>query len=468
MKNLPLILIIDDVAENIQVLAAALPDLYEVQFATSGPEGLQKVQQQRPDVILLDVMMPVMDGMEVLAELKANPLSESIPVILVTARTDPDSEAASFAAGAADFVHKPINPLVVRARVSQQLSVVQQQDQLERLVRERTAELAAERDRAQSASRAKSAFLANMNHELRTPLNHILGMVGIAQRRSAEPTTKEMLGKALVSTKSLHAMLEDLISVAEIDADELKLTLTPFSLEELLDEVIDHKRAAAQAKGIHVRHSIQPGMPTNFIGAAKHMAKVLDLLLGNALKFSQAGEIELVVTATASQVSAVALRFEVRDQGLGVDPSVKDQIFELFEQADATSTRKHGGIGLGLSLCKRLVALMAGTMGLSSELGQGSTFWLTVNLPIQKSDFGADAKSVLLNPEEKQRLITQAQTIEGLLARDDFYAIVVHLEDREALRPLLMEDFQAYCSAMENAEFDKALVPLRACLEFAQ
>lgn len=460
----PLILIIDDVMDNVEVLMAILAQDYAVQYATSGREGLELVRRQRPDLILLDVVMPEMSGYEVFEALKAQSLTASIPVIFVTARNDAVSETAAFSAGAADFIHKPVTPAVVRARISQQLSLARTQSELERMVLARTTELAAERDRANSANRAKSAFLANMNHELRTPLNHVIGMAGVLLRAPQSDANRNALEKIRNSGRNLLALVEDLIEVSRIEAGELQLVPAAFDLQRLLDTALQDIQPQAQAKGLQLRKQVEPGLPASLQGDARQIASILGQLLSNAVKFSDAGTITLAVQALASRHRDITLRFAVQDQGPGIAEATRAGIFELFNQGDNSSTRKAGGTGLGLTICKRLVDLMAGELSYSTQAGQGSTFWFALTLPLAAEPATAGEGAPVLPANERLKLLELAALMVGLLADDDVYALVLHQERRDALEPLLQAQFAAYAQALESVDFDTALRLLRAAL----
>ena len=199
----PVVLIVDDDPTNLKLLAEVLRADYRVKVATSGPEALElSCRAPYPTLILLDVMMPGMDGFAVCAALKQGAATAAIPVIFITAKTDADSETRALAGGAVDFIHKPINPTVVRARVRLHDELAQHRLHLEDLVHSRTLELAQARDAAESANRAKSAFLAKMSHEMRTPLNHITGITYLL-RRDAQPS--EMLARFIERVASIDS-----------------------------------------------------------------------------------------------------------------------------------------------------------------------------------------------------------------------------------------------------------------------
>ncbi|MEH6874883.1 MAG: response regulator, partial [Candidatus Competibacter sp.] len=258
------VLLVDDSPANLEILLGLLEEEYELTFATSGRQALSRLAQGcRPDLILLDVMMPEMDGYAVCAALKAEVDTREIPVIFVTARTDTDSEARALAAGAVDFIHKPLHSAVVRARVALHLelerrakalrdanqALAQHRDHLEEQVYVRTRELAEARDAAESANRAKSAFLANMSHEIRTPLNAILGFTHLLRRDGVAPAQAERLGKIDTAARHLLTLLNDILDLSKIEAGKLVLEENDFALEAVLDHVGSLIADGATAKG---------------------------------------------------------------------------------------------------------------------------------------------------------------------------------------------------------------------------
>jgi len=324
----PSVFIVDDTPTNIQVLISLLEDECELRFATSGPDALEMLRQEPlPDLLLLDVMMPGMDGYEVFEALKANPATRSLPVLFVTAKTDPASESRAFAAGAVDFIHKPFNHDVVRARVRLQLQLQaahrelqRHRDHLEELVEARTRELAAARDAAESANRAKSAFLANMSHELRTPLNHILGFASLLEDMVHEPDSQAMLRGILQSGQHLLELVRSVLDLSRAEADQITLAEIDFDLAGLLEHTLAQVREAAAAKGLSLRLEHDATLPVRLRGDPVRLGQVVGALLDNAVKFSRSGDVVLRTCCQAQHPHAVTLRIEVQDHGWASPP----------------------------------------------------------------------------------------------------------------------------------------------------
>ncbi len=387
MPNEARILIIDDIIENVEVLGEVLASRYDVQFATSGAEGLALVRHERPDLILLDVMMPGMNGYAVCATLKADPDTRSIPVIFVTAKNDAESESRALAEGAVDFIHKPINQEVVRARVGLHLALKNREDELSRLngdleqkVEQRTFALRDALTQAEGATRMKSDFLANMSHEIRTPMNAIIGMTHLIQGTELTPRQRNYLGKIEASSHHLLGIINDILDLSKIQAGKMSTEVVDFKLEHMLDNVVGLVAEKAADKGLELIVNMAPDVPLNLLGDPLRLGQILVNYANNAVKFTDRGEVEISVSVVKLRDHEAVLRFAVRDTGIGIDEHQRLKLFKDFEQGDSSTTRKYGGTGLGLAIVSRLVDLMGGQYGLNSQPGVGSTFWFNVRL----------------------------------------------------------------------------------------
>lgn len=262
---------------------------------------------------------------------------------------------------------------------------IEAQRQLEELVASRTAELAAARDAAEAASRAKSAFLANMSHELRTPMNGILGMIDLARRRMHDARGLDQLDKARQAADRLLTILNEILDLSKIEAERMVLEDAPVQLTETISHVATVLAPKVQQKGLRLHTELSArliGLPLR--GDPLRLGQILLNLVGNAIKFTEQGTVSLCVTLIEETPEAVVVRFEITDTGIGITQEAQARVFQSFEQADNSMTRRYGGTGLGLAICKRLVTLMGGTIGVNSQPGQGSTFWFAV--PMQRQE----------------------------------------------------------------------------------
>jgi hypothetical protein len=263
-------------------------------------------------------------------------------------------------------------------------------DNLEAVVAERTEQLKDAKDAAEAASRAKSAFLANMSHELRTPMNGIMGMIDLVWRRMTDPKGRSQLAKAKQSSQHLLALINDILDISKIEAQRMTLELTPFRLQDVIDNMDGVVAHRAEEKGLSLVVAPLPQAARDFLlGDPLRLGQVLINLVGNAVKFTSHGSVSVDFQVLEETSVDILLRCQVEDTGIGIAPEDMGRLFKSFEQVDSSTTRRYGGTGLGLAISRRLVELMGGGIGVDSQPGQGSRFWFVVRL--QKFMAPADA-----------------------------------------------------------------------------
>lgn len=378
------ILVVDDEPNNVDVVRHFLEmEGLRVVGAMDGEAALERLAVHAPDVILLDVIMPGPDGFEICRRLKADPHTVFIPVVLLTALRGVDDRIKGAAAGADDFVSKPFDHVELVTRVKSLVRVKRLHDQieahnreLERRVAERTADLQRALDQLRELDRLKSEFIANTSHELRTPLLHVKGTVTLLADGALGTLTSEQargLQVAEEAAEQLERVVEDVIDFNEVHGRALDLEPVPVS--EACQSALQALLSRAQRRNITLRLAVPPELPPVRADALA-LTRVLRHLLDNAVKFSPPEGLVQVLAERRGE----HIRIAVQDQGPGIPPDERQRIFTLFYQTDGSSTRRAGGMGLGLALVRKLLAAHGTQIELETEVGRGSTF--AFNLPI--------------------------------------------------------------------------------------
>ena len=354
--------------------------------------------------------------------------SEYTEFAIITPIRQPDGRITHYVAVKEDITEKK--------RLGEELD--QHRYHLEDLVALRTAELVDARIRAEAASRAKSEFLANMSHEIRTPMNAILGLAHLIRRDGITPRQIERMDKIDSAAQHLMSIINDILDLSKIEAGKLKLEQNDFALSAVLDHVSSLISDSAQAKGLSVTVDSND-VPHWLRGDATRLRQALLNYAGNAVKFTTQGSIALRAKLLKPLHGELLVRFEVQDSGIGISPEASTQLFQPFEQADMSTTRKYGGTGLGLAITRHLAQLMGGESGVESELGRGSLFWFTARLSLGR---GIMSKSTEQTHEG----------IESKLRQHHAGAEILLVEDNAINREVALELLHAVSLAVDIAE----------------
>ncbi|MBD2027633.1 response regulator [Leptolyngbya sp. FACHB-711] len=396
------ILVVDDNEVTRLYIARQLQQQYDVTLVTHGREALERLHTESFDLVLMDVVMPEMNGYQVLEQIKANPALRSIPVIMISASDDHDRAIRCIEKGAEDYLAKPLNATLLNVRINACLERKWLRDQEQAYLHQ----LQQEKAQVEAAHRAKSAFLANMSHELRTPLNAIIGYSEILQEDLQSEGAIDYLPdleRIHTSGKHLLRLIDDLLNIAKIEAGRMDLYLESFEVKTLISKVVQEVQPLIGANGNRLVVFCTPDLGTLHADLSK-VRQILWNLLTNAAKFTSNGTVTLKVESRSISPSALTtpdslispvphILFEVTDTGIGIAEEQQPFIFQPFTQGDESSTREYGGTGLGLAIAYRFCTMMGGSITVSSTIYKGTTF--TVMLPVTVD------RSASLHPEKE-------------------------------------------------------------------
>lgn len=383
----PVVLIVDD-DPVVRLLAreALEQSGWSVEEAENGRLGLDAFARCRPDLVLLDVMMPELDGFAVCAELRRLPEGLHTPILIMTGLEDYQSITQAYEAGATEFFVKPINGLLLGHRVRYMLRAGQAMQDL----RDSQVELVKAWDAAMEGARLKSEFLSTISHELRTPLNGIIGMDNLLLDSALAPEQRDYAETIKKSATTLLDIVMDILDFSKFDAGRVTLNRLECSLSAVMEENLALFQERASQKGLRLHGEIEPAVSERVWADPIWLGRVLQALLSNAMKFTQQGEVCLRIepalwpesvgpvsdgSAGCQETHAPRIRFSVVDTGIGISDAFRARLFQPFTQADGSNRRAYGGTGLGLALAKQLVELMGGRIDFESEPGKGSRFW---------------------------------------------------------------------------------------------
>jgi signal transduction histidine kinase len=438
----PRVLLADDNADMREYVRRLLAGRYEVEAVTDGEEALRVARERQFDLILSDVMMPKLDGFGLLRALRSDEQTRTTPVILLSARAGEESRVEGMGAGADDYLIKPFSARELLARVESHINLQRERNRsAEKLEQLMLLEQQA-RTSAEVANRVKDEFLAMLSHELRTPLNAIVGWTHLLKSGTLGERERDR-GIDVIdrNASAQRAIIDELLDVSRIITGKLKLEPKPLDPATVVEAAVDAIRPAALAKEIEISASVEHNRGL-VVGEAVRLQQVIWNLLSNAIKFTpKHGRVEVQL-----KVSGNFFEIVIADTGDGIEPEFLPYIFERFRQADTSARRKHGGLGVGLSIVRSLVEMHGGEIQAASDgLGQGARF--TIQLPIiGLSDADAarlEAENPLIDSRWKQR--DQADDLDGDLSSSLLSGLrVLAVDDQQDTRDLIMLALMRY------------------------
>ena len=452
-QTTPDILIVDDVEYNVLLLTDILEDQgFSVATANGGQQALHLARSLHPKLMLLDIMMPDLSGLEVCRQLQADEATRDIPIIFVSALSDKDDETEGFSAGCVDYISKPICEPVVVARVKTHLELSELRHNLEEQVQQRSESLNATlRDLARS-NQVKEEFFATLSHELRTPLNAINGSLNLLKESNLDSDQLYLLKTGTQGSEELHYLIDNLLKLNEAIAGNLSLQEEPFALRTSLTPLIEQATRHANLKAIQFDATIDDAVPEYLIGDSSLILQAIAQLVSNAIKFTQKGGVKLTINCD-NNTQQPQLIFAIHDSGIGIKEKKQSMIFDHFQQAETAFNRRHSGLGIGLTLCHHFIHLLNGYLHFESEHHKGSTFSFTVPLAV-------DTNKTNNQPPENTQPISSPESCTVLIVEDNAINLMIQekIVQKEGFKTLSACDGKEALRVFNEAHIDAILM----------
>ncbi len=450
----PKILAIDDDPSILSVLGELLEPEFDVSVLTSGKNVLAVAEEIHPDLILLDIEMPAMNGYAVCKQLKSHPEFADIPLIFLTVKADSVSQILGLQLGAVDYVSKPFDPWVLHQRIRNQLQVKAYLDYQKQQVRQYKSEL----EQSANQAHSKELFFARLSHELRTPVNAIVVALERALTQAEDSQLSALLKKTDQASQHLLNLINDILDITQIESDSLTLLPEPFVLKDVVESLNDTLSFLAEKKRLILTFVVDEHLNNKtWVCDRKRLLQVMINLIGNAIKFtSKGGVIVTIKPQLQIEDQSYQLYCEVADTGMGIPIEDQARIFEMYQKMNTSSSDQ--GTGLGLAISQRLVKAMGGELELKSDVGLGSQFSFSIPLPL------ADLSEISSNDASKEPSDTVLQDklhdAKILLVEDSWFLqelIADILESTGSMITQAMNGIEAVAKAREQT-FDIILM----------
>jgi CheY-like chemotaxis protein len=389
------ILLVDDDAMNLEILSIMQESQgHHCLKACNGQEALDILEENRDtDIIILDLEMPVMDGFQMLVELKKRPYLKDIPVIVVSVKhTD---VLKTLQLGANDFVSKPYSAEELEVRICNQIAA---------------------RRAAESAQRSKNQFMSIVSHELRTPMNGIIGMADYMLESEISPQHLHSLGIIKESAHELLKIVNNILDYTNAEDSYKSQPLLPYKIQESAEQALEEMKTVAVEKGLALLLDVAPDLPETVLGHWTRFTKALVNLVDNAIKFTSSGQISITIRIESVVGDDLCLVCSVKDTGIGIPKDIQQSIFNPFVQVDGSYTRRFGGMGLGLTVSRQLVESMGGKMTVASTPGNGCTFTFTFHVKLMPEPATATTPVEMTSSVRLSVLLAEDAQINQLVA----------------------------------------------------
>ena len=453
-----MVLLVDDqaiVAQAVHRMLNGVPDI-DLHYVADPIDAVNEANRIGPTVILQDLVMPSIDGLDLVRLFRANPRTADTPIIVLSSEEDSEIKSRAFAVGADDYLVKlpDKTELIARIRYHSRACLNQlQRDDAFRALRESQQQLLITNTKLislnqslEEATRVKAEFIANTSHEIRTPMNGITGMTALLLETELTGEQRDFVESIHSCGESLLTIIDDVLDFSKIESGRLDLEEHPFNIRTCMEESVELLAAKAAEKHLDLIYELDESIPAAVSGDVTRLRQILVNLVGNAVKFTATGEVLLKGGWAEPGSASGLLHFSVKDTGIGIPANKRDRLFKSFSQVDSSTTRQFGGTGLGLVISKRLAEAMGGTMWVESETGCGSTFHFTIQIERL-------AATAVESWEEKRPHLDGRR--------------VLVIEDNETNRRILkywLERFGMHCLAVATAQ--EALEQLQSANAF--